>query len=172
MIGQQQITFVTRQALDVLGTNVEKHLLRRRRDDFQRPITNYGLRFNEPIVSRDDRLHHAHGVFTWRAARVSSAIVVIISEEPARFAVSLDAARPIHWIVARIRIGDRRALADVFSDLAAVAAGVQRRDDAVTVWSNPVTDIERNAARSFLERAAAADRRRRIPRELLRREPF
>src|SRR6185369_10375150 len=65
-----------------------------------------------------------------------------------------------------------RTLADVFSNLSAVTAGIERRNDATPVWSNPVTDIERNATRCFLDRLAATDRRRRIPRELLCREAF
>src|SRR6185437_13642053 len=75
-------------------------------------------------------------------------------------------------IVARIWIRDHRALADVFSDLSAVAAGIQRGDDAATVWSNPIAYVERNAARRFLDRTRTANWRRGIPCELLRRETF
>ena len=95
-----------------------------------------------------------------RAARIAGAVVVIISEEPARLAIALDPTRPIDRIVTRVRIGNHRAVADVFSDLSAVAAGIQRCDDAATVWSNPVTDVERDATRRFLDRPRTTNWRR------------
>src|SRR6185503_8409224 len=80
--------------------------------------------------------------------------------------------RPINRRVARVWIRNHGTLADVFSNLATVAARIQCRYHATPVWSLPPTDVERNPARCFLNRAWATDRRRRIPREFLCRESF
>src|SRR5262249_22885470 len=159
VIGQQQIAFITWQSLDLLGTNVEKHLFRRGRNNLQ-----------WSIVPGDDLIQHAHRVFARRATSVAGAVVVIVSKNAADFSVQIDAAWPVNRIVSRIRIRDRGTSTDVFSDLPAITSGIQRRDNAATVRSLPVADVPRNTARCCFDRTRAAGARRGIPGELLCRE--
>ena len=124
VIGQQQIAFVTRQSLICSGRMLRNICSAVDETTFNGP---------SPVSptsdrSRHDRFHHAHGVFAWRAACVAGAVIVIVSEKPADFSVAFDAARPINRIVSRVWIR-RRTLADVFSDLTAVAAGIQCGDE-------------------------------------------
>src|SRR6185503_692195 len=151
--------------------NVEKHLLRGRRHNFQRSITDTpNRRRHQRRVVRNDRLHHAHRIFTRRAPRVAGAVIMVVSKQPAGLTVARNSGRPTHGIVASIRIRDDRTLADVFPDLSAVATRIQGCDDAAAVWSNPVTYVEWNSARRFLNRSSAAGGRAGVPRQLLRRE--
>src|SRR5215208_2070220 len=164
MIGQQQVAFVTRQAFDLLRPNVEKHLFRRRRHNVQWTIAG--------LVSRYYRFNHAHRVFSWSAARVACAVIVIVSKDSADLTVSFNSSRPINRIIASIWISAHRTLADVFSYLTAITAGIQRRDNAATVRSQPVAYVKWNSARRLFDRTFATGRRGGIPGELLCRESF
>src|SRR6185369_1943117 len=155
VIRQQQIAFVTRQSFDLIWTNVEKHLLRCRRDNCQ-----------WSIVSSYDLFQHAHRIFTRRTACVASAVIVIVSKNTTGFSVSIDAARPINRIVSR----DRGAPADVFPDLSAITSRIQRGDHTATVRSLPIANVPRNTTRCFFNRTWTTNTRRRVPRELLCRE--
>src|SRR6185369_10203639 len=55
-------------------------------------------------------------------------------------------------------------------DLSGVTAGIERRDHAASVRTLPPADVEWNAARCFFDRTRTTDKRRRVPREFLRRE--
>src|SRR5262249_5292598 len=96
----------------------------------------------------------------------------IVSKNSADLSVKIDATRPVNRIVSRPRIGNHRALADVFSDLSAITSGVQRRDHTATVRSLPVTDVPRNSGRCLFDRTRTTAGRRGIPGEFLCRESF
>src|SRR5712692_10841529 len=97
---------------------------------------------------------------------------MIIGEEAAYFSIQGDSSRPIDGIILRIWINDDRTLADVFADLPSITAGIERRDYSAAIGAFPKTDIERSTDRRVLDRARAADARRRSPRQLLGREPL
>src|SRR5689334_4633958 len=97
---------------------------------------------------------------------------MIISKQATDLPVTLHASRPVNRIVARVWISNDRTLADVFSDLSAVTARIERSDHAAPVRPLPPADVPGNSARRLFDRTAPAHRRRRIPRQLLRRETF
>src|SRR5580704_9542258 len=116
-------------------------------------------------VFRYDRFHQLYGRFCWRAAGVACAVVAIIGEKSADFAVQLNPFVPIDRNVSRVRICWRRlALAEIVGYGAAVTAWIERRDYGFAVRSFPDPDVERNACRCFFRRTRAADTCARLPR--------
>src|SRR6185437_8064987 len=69
------------------------------------------------------------------------------------------------------RCGGQR-LAQIRVDASRVRTGIQRRQDALTIRTDPLTDVEGCSFRSLLTRVVAAARRRGAPGELLGGEAF
>src|SRR6185369_2568520 len=158
VIGQQQIAFVTRQSFDLIGTNVEKHLLRGRGNNFQ-----------WSIVPLYDLFQHAHRIFARRSTGIAGAVIVVVSKNATDFSIPIYTARPVNRIIFRTRI---RTLADVFSDLSAITSRIQRCDHTASIRTLPETYIPRNSAWGLFDRTWSTDTRRGIPGELLSRETF
>src|SRR5688572_3667463 len=125
MIGQQQIAFVTRQAFDLFGTNIQKHLLSGRGDDLYRPVTQHESTLNVRGGLRHDRFHYAHRIFSRRAAGVAGTVIMVVSVYAAYIPVNLDPVWPVFDKSSRPCTMEDRALADVSSDLPAVTAGIE-----------------------------------------------
>ncbi len=120
------------------------------------------------------------------AADVSGADIVIVGEDAGDLAIEIDALDPILFprlATAALLLrgqctlrsaGGGRFLAEIGVDAAAISAGVQGRDHALSVRANPDANVERDPFRGVFGGIRAADLWRRLPvcAELLGGESF
>ena len=224
MIRQLHLTRITREPGGPRGLDIEEHLVGGRGNHMNRTIAYLhrgplGMRSagrEEPSLwgqadttLRDNGFQPFHRFFIWSTADIARAVVVIVREHAADFAVLNDACSPIalislmiaiplspdkstllaaqaekllnvlliEWLTAlpgllqfplqrtdllfqirnrRIARFHRQRLAEIGLDAPAIATGIEAREDAFAIGSNPDAHIERGSFRRFLQRLPAS----------------
>ena len=134
------------------------------------PLARRRARGQHGLAPGDDRLEQPHRGLARRPAGVARAVVVVVGLQARCPAVARHPGDPVHRRVADVLRHRRRGRAEIVVDVARVVARVERRDHPAAVEALPEPDVEGHALRRLLRRVVAADRRRRVPRQLLRGE--
>src|SRR5487761_511952 len=170
----------------MFGENVFEHLIGVRRNDVERAGAHAYLRSRWRrgrvfvFVVLVARLHwkSAHalrhhffdeldGVFVGRAANVAGAVIVVIRENAADFAVQIYALGPVDEIA---HAGRRSALGEIVADAAGITFRVESGNHAASIRADPHTNVEWRADGRVFGGIRAADGCRRTPGQFLRRE--
>src|SRR5262252_4825081 len=182
MVYEFEITFITGQAISrAAARDVLEHLIGFGPDDVYGTVTNLdrwagrsGLHTERKkwgqrgFALGDDGFHQLHRTLVRRPAHITGADVMVIGKDAGQFAVGSDPFGPVFLAtVAHLaELGDARRIrtrqgwrrfTEVIVHHAAVAHWIQRRDHGAAVGAFPDADIEGNANRSVLCRAATAD---------------